>query len=1034
MIYTFDNWAKIPILIVFSFVLFIVGCDLKGGKSEPSELSFSPFPANNFRRVPINTTIRAVFQSPLDPQSIHPDLFLLMDSSGNKVPCKLDYTPFPGSGTFVLILTPLSYSQTPPVFLNPDATYTVALGAGIKSQAGDAQTGLNTWSFKTNNSADFTPPAFNGLSAAQGVDMGSIKLTWGPATDNPGGTPSDQLIFSICYATNAFVCQTRYAPVLSSSTVSTDSNGNFFYVVKSLKPETTYYFIVRVEDLAGNRDTNTVVVNGKTRGGKLYVANFGNNEILAFDHPSKLSSSTATTVRSIKASLNNIVDPYGIFYDQVNNRLFISTCKTVSLYSLVESLDPVVCQPGSSKIAVYNNTPTLPGKDQLPDWTLVNSGLNGPVGVFLDNSLDSSGKRRDTLYVANFVGSSVTIYDNVWSSCQKTLVLGSQTCSVTPRANFTSPDLTNPFGIAFDPVKQFLYVSNYIKSFRVIDSNTGNITPVVPGSTVAVFNDNGAGSILKSFPGTYSAYKTISGFNSPSGLWLDSPMDTLYIANPGASLGPLNAYPGIVAICNVSLIMPGPQSIPGISNPCMISPPPSSPAAQYLAGSNTGLLWPVTMAMTNSLNSSMPSLYISDYSYNNVSIFSPNPLFSATTVSYNTSPNEILHGFNNEIRKPVGIAVSDSAGVDNLYVANSGWDQILFFDQLAANFSQCSGTFPPFQCSFPPQRLISSSISAPSGLFLNNSKDINGTQKDRLYISAFFNNSIVVLDGVSTLSGNAYPSIYKIMTSSAIQNPFGIFVDSSQSREWVYVVNSRKDPAGVFAGMFAVLVFDVSLCPANTIFCDMDLIPGGVRVIHSADFDNPAGIWVDEGLGPNNQPRDILFVSNRGQSSFSSPGSLVSFSYSSTLSGSVPATKIIQGDQTSLFTPAGLFMDSAKNQLYIANQGYHEVLVFNQPQSCIVNAGTNNCNIAPDRTIYNTADILHSIDAPSSIVIDFSSDQLYLSDLGLYQMYSSLLILNQASSVNGQAFISGAFVSSPSGTGGVYQLNLPEAIGLDNTR
>ncbi|MHB8482801.1 MAG: Ig-like domain-containing protein, partial [Nitrospiria bacterium] len=613
LIYTFHTWAKVLILIFFAFIFFAAGCDLRGGKTDAPELSFTRIPDSGVKNVPINTTIQAVFQSPLDPQSVRSDLFILMDPAGNKVPVKLDYTASPGGATSTLTLTPLSYSQNPPSYLHTNSTYTVALGAGIKTQAGATQTVLNTWSFTTNNSTDFIPPAFNGLISAQGIDTGSVKLTWAPAVDNPGGTPSDQLIFSICFSPNSFTCPNRFVPMIKNPPATVDSNGMYSYTIRQLKPESSNYFVVRVEDLAGNRDPNTVAIKGTTLSGKLYVSNFRDNEILAFDHPSKLSGSNSATVRSIKASLNGLTKPYGMFYDQVHNRLYISTCQLSGSDTLVQTQVSVTCIPGTSKIAIYDNTSTLSG-DQKPDRTIINSGLNGPVGLFLD----SSGG-FDTLYVANFAGKSVTIYNNITLACNfAPLVNG--TCSLTPTRTIQDANLTAPFGIALDSLRNLLYVSNYVDVFNVNGS-----PPFSPGTNVAVFSGSGS---------AWTVLRTITGFNSPAGLWLDAPSDTLYVANAGANLGSSSSptkYPGIVAICHVSLIPAGLlQSFPA-STACA----PGQAATQFLAGSKAAFVLPVQAALTYKMNNT--TLYVSDYSGNTIEVFTPNPLFSSPTTTYNNT-------------------------------------------------------------------------------------------------------------------------------------------------------------------------------------------------------------------------------------------------------------------------------------------------------------------------------------------------------------------------------------------------------------
>ncbi|MHB8481613.1 MAG: NHL repeat-containing protein, partial [Nitrospiria bacterium] len=405
---------------------------------------------------------------------------------------------------------------------------------------------------------------------------------------------------------------------------------------------------------------------------------------------------------------------------------------------------------------------------------------------------------------------------------------------------------------------------------------------------------------------------------------------------------------------------------------------------------------------------------------------------SPTTTYNNTFPNYLLYSDNGQVQNPVGIAASVSTGNDNLMIVNAGWNQILFFDQIDQNYPKCTGSLPPLLCQFLPARIISPAISGTTGIFLNNTlSSSGGGPKDRLYISNFFNNSIVVLDGASTLSGDSYSAIYKIITSTALQNPFGIFVDTSQSREWIYVVNSRKDTTG----MYAVLVFDLAQCPSDPDPKRCDMLP--LRAIHSSDFSYPLGVWVDETV-INNQSRDVLYISNRGATPYYSPGSIALFSNSSALNGSVPATKLIQGgqtsDQTSLLTPAGILLDPVNDQLYVANEAHNTVVVFNAPETCQADPVTRNCNILPDRTIYNTTDIAHSLDGPSSVAIDFSANQMYLSTLGLFNLTPSLLVFDQAATANGDLFPINYFSSSLPVSSFSIQLNLPESIVLDTTR
>ncbi|MBI1823087.1 MAG: Ig-like domain-containing protein, partial [Nitrospirae bacterium] len=804
--------------IVIILIVLLSGCYSRTGKENVLELTYNRTPGPGQTNVPVNTKIQLFFGSQLDPSSIRPDLVSLLDGVGNPVPLKIDYAPYPESGISILTLTPQSFLNTPPVYLNTNVFYTVVLGGGIKAQGGGGVTQYRSWSFSTNNSIDIIPPTFGGALSAEGVDMGSLKLTWGPAVDSPGGTPANQLIYGICYSINLNTCSTRFVPIIVNPSATIDSNGNYNFVLKPLKPDTRYYILVRVLDMAGNEDSNLVQVSATTKKGKLYVANFNNNEILGFDSPSKLGV-VSTPVRSIKASQNKLENPYGLFYDQTHTRLYISSCRTVQVPTLIESLDQSNCQNGSSKISVYDNVTSpsqLPGRDQKPDRILFNDGLlgsdsklDGPIGIFIDAS---SG--QDTLFVANFAGNNITIYNQVTSSCNAYILAMSTngTCSVSPTAKIVSAELTAPFGIVYDSNNKLLYVSNYIHGFRYWDTFAQAYNPdIIPGTTVVVFDGSTPFTTQN-----YTALKTISGFNSPSGLWFEPSTDILYVANAGcpasglsycSSLGSPGStiYSGIVAICKVSLLGNGVQSLPSAAN-CTSS----SSGTQYLAGTKTGFVWPIQMVTTIAGSSSTPSLYVSDYSGNKVEVFTPNPLFQTTTV-----------------------------------------------------------------CVFSSARRISPAMMGPAGIFLNNTPDPYGVPRDRLYVTNFSNDSIMIFDNASGISGNAYSSVQKIIASSALKGPFGIFVDTSQSREWIYVVNSRKDSTN----QFAVVVFDLAQCspPSGSITCSMDEGAPGVRVIRSSDLDSPSGIWVDEGGITINQPRDLILVSNRSQSKADSPGFIAIF-------------------------------------------------------------------------------------------------------------------------------------------------------------
>jgi hypothetical protein len=106
-------------------------------------------------------------------------------------------------------------------------------------------------------------PTFAGLQAATTCIPGpaggplrssSYRLTWRPATDNV--TPSAAIVYEIYQAA---------APDgedFSSPTYTTPPGATSF-VTPALPDNSTYYFVVRARDRAGNRDTNTIERAGR---------------------------------------------------------------------------------------------------------------------------------------------------------------------------------------------------------------------------------------------------------------------------------------------------------------------------------------------------------------------------------------------------------------------------------------------------------------------------------------------------------------------------------------------------------------------------------------------------------------------------------------------------------------------------------------------------------------------------------------------------------------------------------------------------
>lgn len=152
-------------------------------------------------------------------------------------------------------------------FISPDAT-TTALTISItgltndvpyyfvvrsRDSAGNQEFNIVERSATPTKPIDNTPPIFDGLIlVVTDNDGGEITLTWNAATD------PDDPTSSITY--NIYVAESPTDFEFSQPTTTTSQQQ---YSFMNLERGSTYYFIVRAEDEAGNEETNTVTKSGE---------------------------------------------------------------------------------------------------------------------------------------------------------------------------------------------------------------------------------------------------------------------------------------------------------------------------------------------------------------------------------------------------------------------------------------------------------------------------------------------------------------------------------------------------------------------------------------------------------------------------------------------------------------------------------------------------------------------------------------------------------------------------------------------------
>jgi chitodextrinase len=135
--------------------------------------------------------------------------------------------------------------------LTPATPYFFVVRA--RDQAGNVDTNLVERS--ATPFADTTAPSFAGATKATATGLTSIRVDWSAASDD--ATPANEILYDV------------YVALIGGhegfgKPSATSAPGATSVVVGGLLPVTTYFFVVRARDHAGNADANTVEVSAST--------------------------------------------------------------------------------------------------------------------------------------------------------------------------------------------------------------------------------------------------------------------------------------------------------------------------------------------------------------------------------------------------------------------------------------------------------------------------------------------------------------------------------------------------------------------------------------------------------------------------------------------------------------------------------------------------------------------------------------------------------------------------------------------------
>lgn len=224
--------------------------------------------------------------------------------------------------------------------------------------------------------------------------------------------------------------------------------------------------------------------------------------------------------------------PKKVAVDEVNHDLYVSDTynNRVLVYAL--NTDNSIPTASGGRTATYVlGQPTFGSNTSSSSQ----SGLNLPAGVAVDPI-------NHRLYVADAFNNRVMVFNtaSLSNGMNASYVLGQPT--FTNAYEDTQSGMGSPYGLAYDPVSQLLYVSDYVFHRVTVYStaslsNGENASYVLGQSSFTTGSANGGGS------GTNQ-----SGLNSPLGIALDQAAQLLYVADYNNNrVMVFNVAPGTIA-------------------------------------------------------------------------------------------------------------------------------------------------------------------------------------------------------------------------------------------------------------------------------------------------------------------------------------------------------------------------------------------------------------------------------------------------------------------------------------------------------
>jgi DNA-binding beta-propeller fold protein YncE len=592
-------------------------------------------------------------------------------------------------------------------------------------------------------------------------------------------------------------------------------------------------------------------------------------------------------------------------------------------------------------------------------------GFIYPKGVVLDsvnNRLYLAADSRILVYNANSDG---TLVDNYPDYILGQLSFDANVGGVTNANNFSATFL------ALDPVGQRLFVSD-LNGNRVLVFDVASIT-----------NGENAVNVLGQPDFTTSfAMTTQNGLNSPSGLAYDTDTKLLYV---------LDSYR--VLVFDVTTVTNGENAVNVLGQTDFTS--------DVSAATQSNFVYPLGELEMDTTND---RLFVPDYSGNRVLVFNVASITNGENAVNVLGQPDFTNGgesLNNiSVVTPYGLAYDNTSS--RLFVAQYGPHRVSVFDVASiTNGEAAVNVLGQSTFNTASSATTQNGLSQPSGLALNSTNTL-------LYISELGNSRVVSFDVTSITNGENAVNVLGQSDGPSLGAQSPIFTKAggyNSPNRWSFHEPKYSALDAVHHRYFVsdksnnrVLVFNLD---SNNQFNDYiaDYVLGQdnfytatVQSADAASLVQPAGIAYDPTTdrlfvaGASNRVLvfDVSTITNGedavnvlGQSNFTSEGNTLT--------------------QSGLYNPLDISLDVNGQRLFVVDQAYNRVMVFNVAS---ITDGENAVNVLgkPDFTTDTYDTTQAGLSGPFGVEFDSVNNRLFVGDY----FNARVLVFDTTSITNGE--------------------------------